>query len=641
LVPLQEPFKPVTPPGSTGIWNIADFFLAEVKTASSATGAVVHNTYQQVLRLWISWKSYYASLLQYTDIGRELDWITVMSEETDPSDDEIENSVEFWSDRILRPGRFTDTVLVTALGIYQNRVLPPEQHRDLSSSSRLLRKDLISAIVGCKAKLVVNQHTGQLDFEKYRQDLSLDFSQFETTCKELSKPGEELRRLSFDAITGEVLVVRADGILVIRNLSGAEILQSGATGSDGQFDDVINGEMIRGTLYGDFTEKNVRSQVVALARAAYRFRCAVAGGNLGDITAGLLEEVMSDSNFSVEDRLWAFYDKYISDESFVSRRKVDVISTLEEVTEMSAAFRVLLDILSTDISQGDTIVNLEQLTSIWGDVVTISVADTVSSRWSLLRDFALLSAWLYSTEEYTIDPALKKAIEGYWSDGLQAFKGVNMLRHLAMTEIAPPSSRQSPEEQVSGSLEGMNLDDTVEITRLPPRATALRYVIEGTLDSSGVGLNMVSFSSPMALSLVVASILTQINFGDGYPGMAIRVVSQLERLEATVEAARFSRYLPNSPVGGYVWGRVLLEKGSFEKAATWFSRVAPILTKSGRASDFEDARIILQGKEGDGIGQGLFRYYEHVAKLFERKHAHSHAIYYCQQALGCAQQVRS
>src|SRR6202035_5861778 len=37
LAQLQEPFKPVTPEGSTGIWNISDFFLAEVKTMTAST----------------------------------------------------------------------------------------------------------------------------------------------------------------------------------------------------------------------------------------------------------------------------------------------------------------------------------------------------------------------------------------------------------------------------------------------------------------------------------------------------------------------------------------------------------------------------------------------------------------------------
>jgi len=569
-----------------------------------------------------------------------MEWITIMPSTADLPDDEVENSVEFWTERICRPGRFTDAVLLTSCNIYQNHLLPPELHRDLSST-KVLRKDLISGIVGCKIKLGTNQHTGQMDFEKYRQDLSLEFSQFETTCKELAKPGDEFRRLSFDPTTGEVLVIRADGIVIIRNLSGAEILHYGATGSDGHFDDVLQGKMIRGTLYGDLKDQNVRYQVISAARTAYKFRCAIAGGNLGDITAGLLEEVMSDSNFSVEDRLWAFYDKYLADESSVAvALREEVRATLALVTEVAAAFRVLLDIFSTDICQDDTVVPLQLLSSVWGDVVSVGVAETVAARWTLLRDFALLSAWLYATEEPVIDPTLKKSMEGYWSESIRAFKGVNLLRHLSITEISPLSSRQSTEDQVSVSMEVMNLDETIDITPLPSRTTGLRYLIEETLDSSGVGLNRTSFPPPMALSLVIASILTQINFVDGYSGMAIRIVSQLSRLGADVEAARFARYLQNSPVGGYVWGHILLQKGDWDKAAAWFSRVAPALAKSGRAEDFEYAKVILRGKQSDGIGKGLFRYYEHVARLFEGKQAHSHTVYYCQRALALADQVR-
>ena len=648
LVQLQEPLKPENPTGSTGVWNISDFFIAEVKTVSDSHGGVViQNTYERTLRLWVSWKSYISSKLQYTDIHNFPKWITIMQPqqlalETSLSedDDEVENSVEFWTERISKPGRFTDAVLLTALNIYQDKMIQPDQRRDLSSSSRFLRKDLVAGIVGRKPKLGVNQNSGQLDFEKYRLDLSLDFSQFEKTCQELSKAGDEVRRLSFDSMTGDVVVVRADGIVAVRNLSGAEILKWGALGSDGQFEDVLRGNMIRGTLYGDFKDTNVRLQVVSLARAAYKFRVAIAGGNLGDITAGLLEEVMSDSNFAVEDRLWAFYDKYLSDELLARTvLKEDVMSALTLVTEVSAAFKVLLDILSMDICQDDTVVPLQQLTSVWGDVVAIGIAETVSARWILLRDIALLSAWLYSTEEPLVDLPNKKALEGYWSESLRAFKGVNMLRHLANTEIAPSSTRQSPEDQVSGSMEGMHLDDNVEVIHLPPRTNALRYLVEDTLDSSGVGLNHTSFPPPMAVSLVIASSLTQINFADGYSGMAIRVVSYLLRLGADVEASRFAQYLPSSPVGGYVWGHVLLQKGDWEKAGVWFSRVGPILAKSGRSADFEYAKIILRGKEIDGIGKGLFRYYEHIARLFNSKHAQAQTIYYCQRAIGLAQDV--
>ena len=638
LSQLQDPFRPEMPPGSTGIWNISDFFLAQVKTASDSNSLVGQNTYDTSLRLWISWKSYYTSILQYTDL-HHMEWITIMPSTTDFLDDEIENSVEFWTERICRPGRFSDAVILTACNIYQNHLLPPELHRDLSST-KLLRKDMISGIVGCKVKLGVNQHTGQMDFEKYRQDLSLEFSQFETTCKELSKSGDEFRRLSFDSTTGEVLVIRADGIVVIRNLSGAEILHWGATGSDGHFDDVIQGKMIRGTLYGNLKDQNVRYQVVAAARAAYKFRVAIAGGNLGDITAGLLEEVISDSNFSVEDRLWAFYEKYISDESNVAiALREDVKSTLALVTEVSAAFRVLLDVLATDICQDDTVVPLQLLSAIWGDVACIGVAETMAARWTLLQDFALLSAWLYGTEEPVIDPGVKKSMEGYWSESLRAFKGVNLLRHLS-TEISPlQSAHQSTEDQVSESLQGMNLDDTSDITPLPWRTTALRYLIEDTLDSSGVGLNRTSFPPPMALSLVIASILTQLNFSDGYSGLSIRLVSELSRLGADIEASRFARYLPNTPVGGYVRGHVLLQKGDWDKSAAWFGRVAPVLARSGRAEDFEYAKVILRGRQSDGIGKGLFRYYGHIARLFEGKRDHSHTIYFCQRALAVAEEV--
>jgi len=563
--------------------------------------------------------------------------------ETQPVDEEVENTVEFWIDRISTPGRFTDAVLLTALHIYQHRMIPPEQRRDLSSSSRFLVKDLIAGIIGRKPKLGMNQQSGQLDFEKYRLDLSLDFSSFEKTCVELAKAGDEVRRLSFDPVTGQVILVRADGIVAIRNLSGAEVLRWGATGSDGQFHDVVRGDMLKGTLYGELKDANVRTQVVGLARASYKFRSAIAvAGTLGDVTAGLLEEVMSESNYSVDDRLWAFYEKYLSDE-MISRTlmKNDIVSSLSAVSEISAAFNVLLELLSTDICQDDTVVPLEPVTSIWADLLTLGVAETVSARWTLLRDCALLLTWLCGTDDPLVEN--RKPLEAFWSECLRAFKGINMLRHLANTEIAPSSStreQQSPEDQVAGSMQEMHLDDqNTQVIHLPLRSNALRYLVEDTLDSSGVGLNPTSFPPPMAFSLVVASILTQINFADGYAGMAIRIVSRLLRLGADVEACRFARYLPQSPVGGYVWGHVLLQKGEGEKAGIWFSRVAPILAKSGRAVDFEYAKVILRGRQIEGIGKGLFRYYEHVAQLFEGKGAHAQTVYYCQLALAVAQDV--
>jgi Nucleoporin Nup120/160 len=642
LVQLQTPIKPDKPAGQS--WSVADFFLAEVKTASDSQ-VLSQNTYERTLRLWVSWKSYISSRLQYTDISHHAPkWIDIMKQgdaEQPPADEEVENTVEFWIDRISAPGRFSDAVLLTALHIYQHRMIAPEQRRDLSSSSRFLVKDLVAGIIGRKPKLHPNPQTGQLDFEKFRLDLSLDFSSFEKTCVELAKAGDEVRRLSFDPVTGEVILVRADGIVAIRNLSGAEVLRWGATGSDGQFHDVVRGDLLRGTLYGDLKEANVRAQVVGLARTAYKFRSAIAvAGTLGDVTAGLLDEVMFESHYSADDRIWTFHGKYVSDEMIArTLMKNDIVSSLAGVTEVSAAFNVLLEVLSTDICQDDTIIPLLPVTSVWADLLTIGVGETVSARWTLLRDCALLLGWLYGTEEDLLEN--KKVLEGYWSECLRAFKGVNMLRNLANTEVAPSSTKQqSPEDQVAGSMQEMHLDDTTEITHLPLRSNALRYLIEDTLDSSGVGLNATSFPLPMAFSLVVASILTQINFADGYSGMAIRIVSQLLRLGADVEASRFASYLPQSPVGGYVSGHVLLQKGEWEKAGLWFCRVAPILAKSGRAVDFEYAKVILRGCQIEGIGKGLFRYYEHVARLFEGKGAHAQTVYYCQLALAVAQDVR-
>jgi hypothetical protein len=639
LVQLQSPFSPETPSGSTGIWNVSNFFLTEVKTITDSQGHIMTDMYSRVLRLWINWKSYYSSILQYTDLSSpNQQWITIMSDSTTPPESdspELENSVEFWSDRILKPGRFSDSLLLTAFTIYQHHLLPPDLHRDLSSSRRILRRDLISGIVGCKTKLNVNPHTNVLDFDKYRQDLSLEFAQFETTCKELSKAGEELRSLTYDSKTGQVVVVRSDGVSTIRNLSVAEILLMGATGSDGLVEDISRGTMIHGSLYAEFKSQDVRFSSILLVRAAYRFRYALAE-NVGDVTAGLLEEVMSDSHFSCQDRLWSFYEKYLSDDTLLTTELQEVVSTLAMIPELAATIKSVLDILSTDICQDDTVLALDPLTSIWGDIVTIAVSETVLARWALLRDLALLLSWLYTTDQQSLQSPIKSSIETFWIEGLRAFKGISLLKHLSTTEISPSSTNpQSPEDQVSSSLQIMNLTDSTN--NLPLRTTGLRYLIEETLNSSGVGLNYTSFPAPLALSLVVSSILTQLNFADGYSGLAIRVVARFLRVGAFVEASRFARYLPNSPVGGYVWGNVLLRKGCWEKAVVWFTRVAPILAKSGRVDDYEFVRNLAQG-EG-GAGKGLFNYYYHVARMFEEVHAHGESIYFCQRALGLAGEV--
>src|SRR5271169_6598061 len=93
LIQLQEPLKPEKPSGDNPItWNLSDFFLAEVKTVSdSHHGIVIQNTYERTLRLWVSWKSYISSKLQYTDIHNPLKWITIMqTEPLEKLDDEVE-----------------------------------------------------------------------------------------------------------------------------------------------------------------------------------------------------------------------------------------------------------------------------------------------------------------------------------------------------------------------------------------------------------------------------------------------------------------------------------------------------------------------------------------------------------------------
>ena len=635
LVQLEDPFKPDIPANRTGMWNISHFFLTEVRTFSDSRGTLIHNTFERSLRLWISWKSYYSSIIQYVDLTSQLNWVTIMSDI--PSDDPLdENTVDAWTERIITPGRFTDEVLITALNIYQDYALPPEHHRDLSSSSRVLRKDLISGIVGIKRKLGVNQHTNHLDFEKYKQDLAIEFSQFETTCKELAKAGDELRGITHDPRTGEVMIIRADGIMTIRNWSAAEIIMY-ATNGDTALQEVREGKMIMGSVYGDLKESGVRYQTTVIARMAVMYRNVIlqAEGNLADITGGLLEEVMSDSHFSVQDQLVEFYEKYLPYEAPAELQ--DLVLDAMRVQMTAEGFRALLDILSTDICQDDTILSLEKLSSIWGDVISVGITEMIGARWTLLRDLALLSAWVYATLRDDISPLMVPQLENFWSEGLRAFKGVTLLRHLASTEISPSSNRQTTEDQMSGSLEVMKLDDSSDISQLTPRSTGLRYLVEETLDSSGVGLSRASFPPPAALSLAIASSLTNINFADGYTSMAIRLVSQLLRIGANVEAARFARYLPNTPVGGYVWGHVLLQKGSWDKAASWFSRLAPTLAKAARPDDYEYAKIILRGKQSDGVGKGLFRYYEHVARLFESRHAQSQVSDFCQRALGLAE----
>ncbi|KAK9374390.1 nucleoporin Nup120/160-domain-containing protein [Lipomyces chichibuensis] len=635
---LGVPLRPSTP-DENAVWMIPDFVL-DYSGRLRNGGA---------LDLWILWKSNKSSKIHALfdiptdkDSKSTLTWQSVGSSAT-----ESVTSGEGWvysaneddTDRFTRhlfqPGVFSPAILETVLPIYERHYsmqANSEGNEDMYEPEVSLRKR-VTKVVGAAVSLQPRDTNDGMDYELYNRDLQQQWSRFERLCLELSKQGNEALSLTRDSSTKAIVLVRATTVSVVRVCTGLEYADIAGTSNTISLHD--------GSVSSDgFAE----DQDVVLLRALDSFKKSLPQPVTSDFVVAVTEDALTPPNFSTGDRMTTIYDSCLNEQ--ISDSAIDMlhkrlysIKDLEETLDV--CYSELVSLTSTPNFGRPSLNTRRHLTRVGTELLSSAIHDSTVSTYQALIDLLLFLVVFAVdvSEEFNADHIT------LYDKFLSVFKTTAFLKKLTETMLESQSISQwrsslSDGDLLSNSVNKLELSkNSMDRNSFVPGGTLLQYLYSRFSLSLGCACatELINSGGSLGVGKAVEYSMSYWSISD-LPHAAIAAAGALVASGYVENSMPLLQFLSVDGLGCYTRGRVYIESGQFDKAATFLMKSTTDMASQPLTELTALSLREFWGMDGAGmstaaLGSGVMRLSSHVSDLFYRRAAYSHATEFVKLAL--------
>ncbi|KAK9322745.1 nucleoporin Nup120/160-domain-containing protein [Lipomyces orientalis] len=635
---LGVPLKPSTP-DENAIWVIPDFVL-DYSGRLRNGGA---------LDLWILWKSNKTSKIHALfDIPTEkgskssLTWQSVGSSAVESASGSEgwayaanEDDTERFIRHIFQPGLFSPAILETILPIYERHysILANTDGNDKVFEPEVSLRKRVIKIVGAAVSLQPNETNDGMDYESYNRDLQQQWSRFERLCLELSKQGNEALSLTRDPSTKTIVLVRATTVSVVRACGGLEYADIAGTGN------TIS--LVDGSVSSDGFSKD---QVVLLLSALNSFKRSLPQPVISDFLVAITEDALTAPNFSTGDRMATIYDSCLNDQ--ISDSAIDMlhkrlysIKDLEDA--LDGCYTELASLTGTPNFGRPSLITRRHLTLVGTELLSSAIHDSILSTYQGLVDLLLFLVvfTVDVSEDFNADHIT------FYDKFLKAFKTTAFLKQLTETVLERSSGfrgRQSLSDGdlLSNSVNKLELSkNSMDRNSFVPGGTLLQFLYSRF--SLGLGCacatDLITSGGSLGVGKAVEYSMSYWSISD-VPYAAIAAAGALVASGYVNESMPLLQFLPVDGLGCYARGRVYLESGHFDRAATFLMKsttdmASKPLTELTALCLREFLLMDGPGMSTATLGSGIMRFSSHVSDLLFGKAAYSHATEFAKLAL--------
>ena len=626
------PLKPPDPdprPESKSIWKVADFKVKGGQKGKGLEMWVLMRSNQNykiyclrfdILDLAVVWQDQWSSMaseVQARDLPPHL------------SNLEAADAVDRWIDFILSPGRYSEAVLDTAVGIYCS-----ERSIKIQDAKASL-EDRICTAVSSKAQ---SEDIGN-DFEKYRRATNREWTNLWQDIKELDKWRWTVLSLAYDSHAEMPWIIFTDGCSAVRTCDKLELIAQNDPSTLADSMGMLETPSIE--IEAD-NEPRLPDELAVIITAAAQFGHSFTYALRQSCNEIITEELWLDSSSTTLLRIQSFYDRC----NFASEVGNVSLDELTNALEAVGGFNgletgVFLDIISEfshSLPEGPS----GLLYTSFGRKALINGAREMI----VLREetlFNLLTLVVFVEMEMDRD---EMPMQDF--DGPQIYESLlSLLRQYQISKWLARNmriDRVHDQGQVSASA-GSNHD---HVGVSGDSSTILEDVF--ALDLAPQSYN--SQSQSEALTYGIKDLLQWVVGGNvQYPSDALPVFVQTNLLahhDLTL-ASNFLRYQPSSAWSTYIKGRLYLARKEYTEAALYFKQAADKMGKqpsvmertvidfeiaSPSNFDYENASHgLVTPMDCLSFGHGLPTYYTHILNLFDSSSCPTQMAHFAKLAL--------
>ena len=558
-------FKPPDPdpsPESKAIWKVADFKI---------TGGQQVNS----LEMWILMRSnrqykLYNLKFDIQDLANMWhdNWSVAAFEtlgDAEPpliSDLDPEDATDKWLEYIFYPGRYSETILETTLGIY------------CSGRSISLPDPKAPLIERANAAIVaqVSNVNAAIDFKKYRTAISQEWTVIWQDIRDLDKSKWEVLSLACDEQAEMPWIAFTDGCSAIRTCDKIEKVAQNSSADLAVSNNLLPTPSVE---VEDGAEPRLPDELAVIIEAAVAFRQSFSYRLRSICNRVLAIELWLDPSYSVPLRIQSFYDQCNFEEEIGSTSYDDLMSVLDRIGGPNGletdAFLAIID----DFAHGLPEQPSDLVHTTFGLKLLISGAqETIHLRLRLLFDLLLLVVFVDIETDREETPMENFDAPRIYVELVELLKQYQIMQWLAKN-IRADSTGHSAKPGTANSAE---TDQSTE--RRLGTSTLLENLF--ALDLPAQSLELQSQSE--ALTQSIQDLLTWTIGGHDptvtFDDVPVYVQCNLLANNNLDLASEFLRFQPSTAWATYIKGRLSLLKGEYTEAAIYFKKASFKLCKS-------------------------------------------------------------
>lgn len=638
---ILKPQDPDPDPNSGAIWTMADFRIKDGHGGHGLKMCVLMRSNRQ--------HKLYTLRFDLDNLPKawQDDWVSTTLEAIDDlphpriSGAEPADAMDKWTAFLLRPDRYPDSLLDTALSTWcQTRNIP------LITKDKKSIKERICSCVGSAVSVQQIGRNG-MTFHSYREAVYQQWNSFWNVVKELDQRRWEIMGLSYDEHTDMPWIIYSDGCSPIRTCTRTELIAHNDY-------DVLKKDWIKIEVpsveadEGD-PESQEPEDLHQLIEAAAGFRHSFDYSLYQSCMTILNTELWQDPSYSIPVRMQSFYERANFAEEIGNEQYNDLAAALEAIGGFDGldtdSFYAIIEAFPTSMSREFS----GLLSTNFGLKVLVRGAQEIIELHSrILIDLLLLTVFVDVESDREETP-----MERF--NGPQIYSGLlDMLRKYQMMQWLSISMRPDIKDAKDQPTAG-------DIIRSAKQSAAdevkVSTILENLFATDPKPQSYLTQSQSVALSQSIQDVISWIT-GDNEPVSleSILVYIQCNLLaNGNIDlASDFLRYQPSTAWATYVKGRLYLARGEFSVAAINFKKAAfnlgksflpgihsnifapdlPHLARHGSTLNLREmSHGLLTTLESALFSSGLHSYYLHIVSLFESLSAYTHISTFASLAL--------
>ncbi|CCM04030.1 uncharacterized protein FIBRA_06187 [Fibroporia radiculosa] len=508
---------------------------------------------------------------------------------------------------IMRPGMFSSLTLQTAVEQYTDahRSLPPPYPPQILTTYASVGEQ-IAAVVGCTVRLTRDPRTGALQYSKYWSALKRDWEGFIARCREIERGARWPLAICLGGSDHGTIVVERERIaLVATNDSALE-------------------------YHRKLQDSEPLDPIAALLELIWTLRSRIDPRTMHILESRLVDIVHQEAAFPFADIIQDQAQRMEFKDKLDEGLEDWVTGRLQGIEDLNSCLRFVIDLiggLDLEVKEENGDLDLSRMPSVpeWKQALTASYTSaTVHVRYELC--LSLMTLLFFLADELPLwNPNLLAEISA-------VFRGVAMLRYVvrqpAGDTITPSldASASAGEDEVVSQMRNMQVSNG-RSGIFPLHSLIHRLVVQ-----YGIGTDPLPASAQKFLDV---SGLLQSTSAARATQVEVQFCENLRLLGYREAAREMLAWLPRAPGVTYILGRLWLDEGRYDDAASALGSVAGSFGLQDVLIE-DDEKALASILPGGQLFNSEFDYYLHAASLSKTVGAVSQEVFFTQRAVSVA-----